>query len=178
MYNNSSIAYETEFPAGPGDIFRRPKDDKEYVPPPPRPEPVKTATDFLQNYIKDDEDPEIAGMFQRDTYPQGVQTDADALFRRGMDTTPTGQRIRDLRDRIKTNPGSVFGPQVNQDGAAFGDNQIAGLPFGISEDEMYRRKALRDIIDTPGYDPNSVRQAQKQWIELMQSSPAPRIRGV
>ena len=51
----------------------------------------------------------------------------------------------------------------------------AANPFGLSDDEIQRRRALRDIIDKPGYDPASVTEAQKQWIELMQQS---QVRGV
>ena len=48
---------------------------------------------------------------------------------------------------------------------------IAGIPpggmYGFTEDELYRRKALQDIINTPGYDKKTVTEAQRQWI-LMQ----------
>lgn len=48
---------------------------------------------------------------------------------------------------------------------------IAGIPpggmMGFTEDELYRRKALQDIINTPGYDKATVTEAQRQWI-LMQ----------
>jgi hypothetical protein len=39
--------------------------------------------------------------------------------------------------------------------------------MGFTEDELYRRKALQDIINTPGYDKKTVTEAQRQWI-LMQ----------
>ena len=48
---------------------------------------------------------------------------------------------------------------------------IAGIPpggmMGYTEDELHRRKALQDIINTPGYDKKTVTEAQRQWI-LMQ----------
>jgi len=36
-----------------------------------------------------------------------------------------------------------------------------------------KRKVLREIIDTPGYDPETKRQAQKQFIEMQK-----RLKGV
>jgi len=54
----------------------------------------------------------VAGTWIRDPFPQGQQPELDQLWRRGMDNTPAGQRIRDLRDLMKTNPGAVFGPQA------------------------------------------------------------------
>jgi len=36
-----------------------------------------------------------------------------------------------------------------------------------------KRKVLREIIDTPGYDPDTKRQAQKQYIEMQK-----RLKGV
>ena len=54
----------------------------------------------------------IAGTWARDPFRQGLQPEADQLFRRGMDNTPAGQRIKNLRDVIQSNPGSVLGPQA------------------------------------------------------------------
>ena len=54
-----------------------------------------------------------------------------------------------------------------------------GIPpggmMGFTEDELYRRKALQDIINTPGYDPATVREAQRQWIQMQKGSG---VRGV
>ena len=47
------------------------------------------------------------------------------------------------------------------------DIQTAGL-FGYSDDEIERRKNLSEIINTPGYDPKSVTEAQRQLIRLNQ----------
>ena len=54
----------------------------------------------------------LAGTWIRDPFPQGQQPEADQLFRRGMDNTPTGQRIKNLRDLMRTNPGSLFAPKA------------------------------------------------------------------
>ena len=40
--------------------------------------------------------------------------------------------------------------------------------FGYSDDELQRRKTLSDIINKPGYDPASVREAQRQLIRMNQ----------
>lgn len=54
-----------------------------------------------------------------------------------------------------------------------------GIPpggmMGFTEDELYRRKALQDIINTPGYDRDTVREAQRQWIQMQKGSG---VRGV
>ena len=47
------------------------------------------------------------------------------------------------------------------------DTEIAGA-FGMSDDEIERRKNLNEIINTPGYDPKSVTEAQRQLIRLNQ----------
>ncbi len=57
-------------------------------------------------------DTTVAGTWIRDPFPQGQQPELDQLWRRGMDNTPAGQRIRNLRDLMKSNPGAVFGPQA------------------------------------------------------------------
>ena len=57
-------------------------------------------------------DTTVAGTWTRDPFPPGQQPGVNQLWRRGMDNTPAGQRIRDLRDLMKTNPGAVFGPQA------------------------------------------------------------------
>ena len=57
-------------------------------------------------------DTTIAGTWARDPFRQGQQPEADKLFRRGMDNTPAGQRIKNLRDVMQSNPGSVLGPQA------------------------------------------------------------------
>ncbi len=48
---------------------------------------------------------------------------------------------------------------------------ISSIPpgglMGFSEDQLYRRKALQDIINDPGTDKGTLRNAQRQWI-LMQ----------
>ena len=57
--------------------------------------------------------------------------------------------------------------------------KIAGIPpgglMGFTEDELHRRKALQDIINTPGYDPATVREAQREWIQMQKGSG---VRGV
>jgi len=48
---------------------------------------------------------------------------------------------------------------------------ISSIPpgglMGLSEDQLYRRKALQDIINNPGTDRETLRNAQRQFI-LMQ----------
>lgn len=54
---------------------------------------------------------------------------------------------------------------------------IARIPpgglMGFSEDQLYRRKALQDIINDPATDRSTLRNAQKQWIMMQQQ-----VRGV
>jgi hypothetical protein len=45
-------------------------------------------------------------------FPQGLQQGVDELCRRGINDTPTEQRLKNLRDVMKSNPGSLFAPQV------------------------------------------------------------------
>ena len=54
----------------------------------------------------------LAGTWARDPFPQGQQQGVDELFRRGINNTPTEQRLKNLRDVMKSNPGSLFAPQV------------------------------------------------------------------
>tara|TARA_A100001388_G_scaffold35479_1_gene22659 strand:+ start:446 stop:2218 length:1773 start_codon:yes stop_codon:yes gene_type:complete len=61
-------------------------------------------------------------------------------------------------DGEKYTPGVPFGQ-------ADTDTEVAGA-FGYSDDEIERRKNLNEIINTPGYDPASVREAQRQLIRL------------
>jgi len=63
-------------------------------------------------------------------------------------------------DGEKYTPGVPFGQ-------ADTDTEVAGA-FGMSDDEIERRKNLSEIINTPGYDPASVREAQRQLIRLNQ----------
>ena len=44
--------------------------------------------------------------------------------------------------------------------------EVAGNPFGYSDEFIHRSKALQDIINGRGYDPDTVIEAQKQWIKL------------
>jgi len=57
-------------------------------------------------------DTTVAGTWTRDPFPPGQQPGVNQLWRRGMDNTPTGQRIKNLRDVMESNPGAVFGPQA------------------------------------------------------------------
>jgi hypothetical protein len=57
-------------------------------------------------------DTTVAGTWTRDPFPQGQQPGVNQLWRRGMDNTPTGQRIKNLRDVMESNPGAVLGPQA------------------------------------------------------------------
>ena len=47
---------------------------------------------------------------------------------------------------------------------------IAGIPpggmMGFTEDELYRRKALQDIINDPATDARTLRNAQREWIQM------------
>ena len=51
-----------------------------------------------------------------------------------------------------------------------GDTKVAGM-FGYSDDELQRRKTLSDIINKPGYDPATVREAQRQLLRMNQGLP-------
>ena len=44
--------------------------------------------------------------------------------------------------------------------------QISGNPFGYSDEYIHRSKTLYDIINDPGTDPSTLKNAQKQWIKL------------
>jgi len=57
-------------------------------------------------------DTTVAGTWTRDPFPPGQQPGVNQLWRRGMDNTPTGQRIKNLRDVMESNPGAVLGPQA------------------------------------------------------------------
>ena len=61
-------------------------------------------------------------------------------------------------DGDKYTPGVPFGKAET-------DTKVAGA-FGMSDDEIERRKVLNEIINTPGYDPKSVTEAQRQLIRL------------
>ena len=61
-------------------------------------------------------------------------------------------------DGEKYTPGVPFGKAET-------DTKVAGA-FGMSDDEIERRKVLNEIINTPGYDPKSVTEAQRQLIRL------------
>lgn len=47
---------------------------------------------------------------------------------------------------------------------------IAGIPpggmMGFTEDQLHRRKALQDIINDPATDSRTLRNAQRQWIQM------------
>jgi hypothetical protein len=88
----------------------------------------------------------IAGTWATRDFPQGQQPEADALFRRGIKGTPLEQRTQNLREVLKTNPGSLFAPQAGQvignmggllaqanPNAAFlgGPMQAGGIPPGF-----------------------------------------------
>ncbi len=46
----------------------------------------------------------------------------------------------------------------------------------IGSTDAERRKVLQEIINTPGYDPASVIEAQRQWLRMEQGlSPFPRV---
>ena len=66
----------------------------------------------------------LAGTWARDPFPQGQQQGVDELFRRGINNTPLEQRLKELRDVMKSNPGSLFAPQAM---GIFGAGNIAGL---------------------------------------------------
>ena len=44
--------------------------------------------------------------------------------------------------------------------------ELAGNPYGLSPEEIFRRKTLQDIINDPNTDPQTLREAQKQWLLL------------
>ena len=118
-------------------------------------------------------EPEIAGSLSFDlNYPkipgrdlQGVPNANDPVMR------------EKLRRRLLKNPegGQELPGFLRKAEADLDSYEMAGNPFGISDDEMHRRKALRDILDKPGYDRDTVIEAQKQWIDLMRQS---QVRGV
>lgn len=90
----------------------------------------------------------LAGTWATRDFPQGEQPEAEELYRRGIKGTPMEQRIKNLREVIKTNPGSLFAPQAGQGignmggllaqanpNAAFlgGPMQAGGVPPGFGE---------------------------------------------
>ena len=92
----------------------------------------------------------LAGTWARDPFPQGQQQGVDELFRRGINNTPLEQRLKNLRDVMKSNPGSLFAPQAmdgignmggmiaqaNPNAAALGSvmrMQPGGAPPGMEE---------------------------------------------
>ena len=137
------MSKETSNPRSPYDVYRRPKDeDDKYGPPPEgfeRPTPVKNAgaAGSLKDYVAGSPSFEIPGGKSPYNYPVLPKENPEDVPMRF--TYPTSQ------------------PKL----------PMASNPFGISDDELERRKALRDIIDKPGYDPATVLEAQKQWIQLM-----------
>ena len=46
----------------------------------------------------------------------------------------------------------------------------------VGSTDAERRQVLQEIINTPGYDPDSVREAQRQWLRMEQGlSPFPGV---
>ena len=79
------------------------------------------------------------------------------------------QMIRMLKENYRDDKRDGFykdGQFLNQS-PTDANTQIAGA-FGMSDDEIERRKNLNEIINTPGYDPKSVTEAQRQLIRLNQ----------
>ena len=70
----------------------------------------------------------------------------------------------DLRDEFKEKQRDF---KYQDSSFAPTDTKVAGA-FGMSDDEIERRKNLNEIINTPGYDPKSVTEAQRQLIRLNQ----------
>ena len=82
-----------------------------------------------------------------------------------------GPKGPDLDDPGTFFPGGYMPEKSRDMSADVTPLTIAGIPpggmMGYTEDELHRRKALYEIINTPGYDKKTVTEAQRQWI-LMQ----------
>jgi len=76
-------------------------------------------------------------------------------------TGPGADKIRNKWKNLGPNLPLAQGPESGL--------MIAGNPYGYSDEYMHRSKALREIIDGRGYDPNTVIEAQRKWIELQET---------
>mgnify|MGYP003121269213 FL=1 len=81
-----------------------------------------------------------------------------------------GQKGPDLDDPGTFFPGGYMPEKSRDMSADVTPLTIAGIPpggmMGFTEDELYRRKALQDIINDPATDARTLRNAQRQWIQM------------
>lgn len=83
-----------------------------------------------------------------------------------------GPKGPDLDDPGTFFPGGYMPEKSRDMSADVTPLTIAGIPpggmMGFTEDELYRRKALQDIINDPATDARTLRNAQRQWILMQQ----------
>ena len=81
-----------------------------------------------------------------------------------------GSKGPDLDDPGTFFPGGYMPEKSRDMSADVTPLTIAGIPpggmMGFTEDELYRRKALQDIINDPATDARTLRNAQRQWIQM------------
>ena len=81
-----------------------------------------------------------------------------------------GPKGPDLDDPGTFFPGGYMPEKSRDMSADVTPLTIAGIPpggmMGFTEDELYRRKALQDIINDPATDAPTLRNAQRQWIQM------------
>ena len=81
-----------------------------------------------------------------------------------------GPKGPDLDDPGTFFPGGYMPEKSRDMSADVTPLTIAGIPpggmMGFTEDELYRRKALQDIINDPATDARTLRNAQRQWIQM------------
>jgi len=66
------------------------------------------------------------------------------------------KRYKELQDPQAPSEEDLINPPI----------ELAGNPYGLSPEEIFRRKTLQDIINDPNTDPQTLREAQKQWLLL------------
>ena len=81
-----------------------------------------------------------------------------------------GPKGPDLNDPGTFFPGGYMPEKSRDMSADVTPLMIAGIPpggmMGYTEDELYRRKALQDIINDPATDARTLRNAQREWIQM------------
>jgi hypothetical protein len=117
-------------------------------------------------------DTTVAGTWTRDPFPQGQQPEVKQLWRRGVDNTPTGQRIKNLRDVMESNPGAVFAPQaMGIPGMNIGN--IGGMSAALNPSSRYLQSTPSR---TEGNKRNNERQAPEE-IQEPEETQAPFMSG-
>ena len=66
------------------------------------------------------------------------------------------KRYKELQDPQAPSEEDLINPPI----------ELAGNPYGLSDDDLFRRKTLQDIINDPNTDKDTLKEAQKQWLLL------------